>query len=75
MAADPVRRLNQRVARAGEEALAERRVVTAIDVLVGIGWLPARAVDRWRQGRVEDLEHAAAVDASTLSGAVELFGT
>lgn len=73
MSTESTRRLDRRVARAGEAALAEHRVVTAVDVLVGIGWLPARAVDRWRQGRIEDLERAAAVDASKLSVAIELF--
>ena len=44
--------------RAAEAALAERRFVTAIDVLVGVGWLAAARVDEWRQGRVEYLERA-----------------
>jgi hypothetical protein len=74
MATDHPRKLDRRVARAAEEALAERRVVTPIDVLSGIGWLPARAVDRWRQGRVDHLERVAAVDGSQLSAAIELFG-
>ncbi|MGH2960928.1 MAG: DUF2293 domain-containing protein [Solirubrobacterales bacterium] len=74
MVTDSAPRLDRRIARAGEEALAERRVVTAIDVLVGIGWLPARAVDRWRQGRTECLEEAAAVDADKLCAAIEGLG-
>jgi hypothetical protein len=44
------------VARAAEAALAERRFVTAIDVLVGLGWLEPRRVDEWRQGRIAYLE-------------------
>lgn len=73
MAIDHARKLDRRVARAAEEALAEHGIVTTIDVLLGVGWLSARAVDRWRQGRVEYLERAAAVDASRLSAAIELF--
>lgn len=74
MVTDSAPRLRRRIARAGKEALAERKVVTAIDVLAGLGWLPAGAVDRWRQGRVEHLEGAASVDAGKLAAAVELFG-
>jgi hypothetical protein len=74
MATDSARRLSRRVARASEKALAARRVVTAIDVLVGVGWLSAQAVDRWRQGQVEYLEEAGAVDEDKLSAAVELLG-
>lgn len=49
-------KLEDRVANAAEAVLAERRLVTAIDVLVGIRWLTTSQVDRWRQGRVEYLE-------------------
>jgi len=45
-----------RVAAAAEEALAQRRFVTAIDVCIGIGWLHSRHVDSWRNGRVPELE-------------------
>jgi hypothetical protein len=43
-------KLERRVIRAAEAALAERKFVTAIDVLVGVGWLEPRRVDEWRQG-------------------------
>ena len=45
--------IDRRVIRAAEAALAKRKFVTAIDVLVGVGWLEPRRVDEWRQGRVE----------------------
>jgi hypothetical protein len=66
-------RLQQRVARAAEDALAERDVVAPIDVLVGLGWLAPRRVDEWRQGRVAYLE--AVVDASLgkISAAMQLL--
>jgi hypothetical protein len=44
-------KLERRVVRAAEPALAEREFVTSIDVLVGLGWLEPRRVDEWRQGR------------------------
>jgi hypothetical protein len=56
---------------AAEVALAERKFVAPIDVLVDIGWLQLGPVDRWRQGRVESLEHIAQTDSSKLSAAME----
>lgn len=50
------RNLSERVARAAEAALAERRYAGAVDVLIGLGWLAPTAVDAWRQGRLPDLE-------------------
>jgi hypothetical protein len=49
-------RLERRVVAIAEQVLAEQRYVTAVDVLVGLGWLTPNALDRWRQGRVESLE-------------------
>jgi hypothetical protein len=66
-------KLERRVAQAAEAALAERRYVTAIDVLVGVGWLTPPAVDRWRQGRVEDLERVAQANLHNLSTAMAIF--
>ncbi len=37
--------MDQRVARVAEVALAERKFVTSIDVLVGLGWLAPSRVD------------------------------
>ncbi len=58
------------VAEAAEAALGERKAVTAIDVMVGIGWLARPAVDRWRQGRIECLEGAISADPGQLSAAL-----
>lgn len=73
MTNDNQRKLEQRVVRAAEAALAERRVVTAIDVLVGIGWLSPSAVDRWRQGRVEHLEREVQANLHKISAAMAWF--
>jgi hypothetical protein len=67
------RSLEQRVLRAAEGALVEREFVSAIDVLVGLGWLHPRLVDEWRQGRIEHLEDAMTVDATKLSTAMRFF--
>jgi hypothetical protein len=67
------RSLEQRVLRAAEGALVEREFVSAIDVLVGLGWLPPRLVDEWRQGRLDYLEGAMTVQVTKLSTAMRLF--
>lgn len=48
--------LADRVAKAAEAALAARNFVSAIDILVGIGWLDLEAVERWRRGQIDCLE-------------------
>jgi hypothetical protein len=65
--------LNGRVIRAAEAAFAEQRYVTAIDVLVGLGWLTPSHIERWRQGRIESLESAAPVDPTTIASARAAF--
>ncbi|MGB0091337.1 MAG: hypothetical protein WBP81_02190, partial [Solirubrobacteraceae bacterium] len=66
-------KLEQRVARAAEAALAERKFVTAIDVLVGVGWLKPRRVDEWRQGRVDYLERVTVASLGKISTAMRCF--
>jgi hypothetical protein len=73
MATESKRRLEQRVARAAEAALAERDVVATIDVLVGLGWLSPRWVDAWRQGRVDCLEAGVDAGLGKVSSAMRLF--
>ncbi|GAA4627693.1 DUF2293 domain-containing protein [Actinoallomurus vinaceus] len=63
--------LERRVVTAAEAALAGSKSVSMIDVLTGLGWLPARRVDEWRQGRIADLEEALSVRADKLATALE----
>ncbi len=49
-------RLEERGTRAAEATLAEQCYVSAIDVLLRLGWLAPSHLDLWRQGRVECLE-------------------
>ncbi len=65
--------LEQRVVRAAEAALAQRQYVSAVDVLVGLGWLAPSHVDAWRQGRVECLERTVQANLSKVSTAMQLF--
>ena len=65
--------LRDRVAEAAHEALAADHSVSAIDILVGIGWLDAGAVERWRRGQIACLEEALQVDQSRILEAMQLF--
>jgi hypothetical protein len=65
--------IERRVARAAEAALEQRKFVTAIDVLVGMGWLEPRRVDEWRQGRVDYLERVTVANLGKISTAMRSF--
>lgn len=65
--------LADRVAKAAEEALAARHFVSAIDMLVGIGWLDPGAMERWRRGQIHCLEEAAQTNLPRISEAMRLF--
>lgn len=71
---DVTSKLERRVVIAAEAALDERGFVSAIDVLVGVGWLTVGQVDQWRQGRVEFLERVTTVNLHKLSAAMAVFG-
>jgi hypothetical protein len=64
-------KLERRVVDAAEAALAQQSYVSAIDVLLGLGWLAPSHLDRWRQGRVDDLERTMQVDLQKIRLAVE----
>ena len=70
---DNRKKLDDRVIKAAEAALASRKYVTSIDVLVGIGWLDPRAVKRWQQGQVDYLERVVTTNLSRISEAMKLF--
>jgi hypothetical protein len=61
------------VARAAEAALAAKHFVSAIDILVGIGWLDPGAMERWRRGQIDCLEAAVQANLSRVSEAMRLF--
>ena len=70
---DNLARLEARVVRAAEGALADHKFVTAIDVLTGIGWLTPPQVDLWRQGRARSLEAEVQANLRKVSTAMRLF--
>ena len=66
-------RLEERVARAAQAALDERGFVTAIDVLLALGWVVPRRVDEWRHARISCLEEALQVGPDKISTAMRLL--
>lgn len=68
------RGIEPRVVRAAETALADRGYVSAIDILVGLGWLSPSHADAWRQGRVPNLESVVAAGLGKISTAMRVFG-
>ncbi|MFZ0118948.1 MAG: hypothetical protein WAN20_18735 [Pseudonocardiaceae bacterium] len=65
--------LEQRVERAAEAALAQQQYVSAIDVLLGLGWLAPPHLDAWRQGRVQCLERVVQASLPKQSTAMRVF--
>jgi hypothetical protein len=66
-------KVERRVVAVAEQVLAEQRYVTAVDVLVGLGWLPPRSLDRWRQGRVASLESVVDAGLGKVSAAMRVL--
>jgi hypothetical protein len=67
------KKLSDRVIKAAEVALAARKYVSPVDVLVGIGWLDPGAVKRWQQGQFDHLEGAVQTNLPRISEAMKLF--
>jgi hypothetical protein len=67
------KRLDDRVIRVAEAALAVQKYVSPVDVLVGIGWLDPGALRRWERGQVEYLEGVAQTNLPRISEAMKLF--
>ncbi|MGP8243584.1 MAG: DUF2293 domain-containing protein [Bryobacteraceae bacterium] len=65
--------LEKRVLRAAEAALERQQYVSAIDVLVGMGLLPASRVEDWRKGRIDFLERAIQGNLSKISFSMAAF--
>lgn len=61
------------VARAAEAAPAARRFVSAIDMLVGIGWLELQAVERWRRRQIGCREDVVCANLPLHLGSHEAF--
>jgi hypothetical protein len=67
------KKLNDRVIRAAEAALAVQKYVSPVDVLVGIGWLDPGALKRWERGQVEYLEGVVQSNLPRISETMKLL--
>jgi hypothetical protein len=67
------RDLGARVAAAAQQALDEKKYVSAVDVLVGTGLLQPRHLDRWRRGEIPHLEGVVQCNLSKLSETMRHF--
>jgi len=65
--------LEDRVRRAAADVLAAQQYVSAVDVLVRLGWLAPTHVDQWRQGRVDCLERMVQANLSKVTTAMTHF--
>jgi len=66
-------KLERRVVQAAKAALEQQRFVTAIDVLMGVGWLSTPHVDQWRQRRTNYLERLVMASLGKISTAMHIF--
>lgn len=65
--------LERRVLPVAESMLAKYSMVSLLDVLNGIGWLPGNDIDRWRQGRVDYLERLLSANPQKIATVREIF--
>lgn len=66
-------KLQARVEQTAERLFPDGQYVSPVDVLNNLGWLPASHIDRWRQGRVPDLESGMQVTPAKVSAALSLL--
>jgi hypothetical protein len=64
---------DRRVERVAHASLSEHEYVSAVDVLIGLGWLTPQRVSEWRQGRVPSLEQVARANLHKISRAMAAF--
>ncbi|GHF81905.1 hypothetical protein FHX82_004592 [Amycolatopsis bartoniae] len=64
-------KLQRRVAEAAEAVLRKQKYVAPVDVLVGLRWLQASAVEEWRRGRPGSLAERLPVDGVKVLTAFE----
>jgi hypothetical protein len=66
-------KLRRDIAAAGSAAVAKNGYVTAIDVLLGTGWVRPEKVEDWRHGRVPYLEQAIVASLPKIGAAMRVF--
>ena len=67
------KKLERRVVGSAESTLAQQGYVSAIDVLMGIGWLDVATLERWKRGQLPYLERGIQTNLSRISEAMKIF--
>ena len=65
--------LTHRVTQAAETALAGKKFVSSVDVLIGLGWLTDAHLDQWKRGRVDYLERVVNANLNKITSAMKAF--
>ena len=73
MNAEGRRKLESRVIRATETALADHQYVSVADVLIGMALLPRSRFDDWRIGRVDALEEVIQGSPEKIANSISIF--
>ncbi|MGD1101551.1 MAG: DUF2293 domain-containing protein [Terriglobia bacterium] len=73
MNSKPQRPLEERVVEAANAALSDQGYVSPIDVFIRMGWLASVHVERWRIGRLPNLETMIQVNPDKISKTMALF--
>lgn len=73
MTPDNRSRLDHRVRLAAEAALAAKNYASALDVLIGMGWLAPDKADAWRRNDIDYLERVVGANLARISMAMHLF--
>jgi hypothetical protein len=66
-------KLRRDIAAAGSAAVAKNGYVTAIDVLLGTGWVRPDKIEDWRRGRVPYLEQVIVAGLPKIGAAMRVF--
>jgi hypothetical protein len=66
-------KLRRDIAAVGSAAVAKNGYVTAIDVLLGTGWVRPDKVEDWRRGRVPCLEQAIVASLPKIGAAMRVL--
>jgi hypothetical protein len=71
MSSSSPNKLRSRVVNAAESALARQGYASAVDVLIGIGWLDPTTLQRWRQGHLSSLADGIQTNPARVTEALE----
>jgi len=66
-------KLERRIIQAAHVTMGEQKYVSAIDILIRVGWLMPNSVKEWRLGRVDYLERRIQANLKKISYVMKFF--